>query len=167
MAGWHACVALSLSPAPLHPFLWEEGLRKHLHVFSCLLLQKAREQGHLLGPFPSRSGLGSFLLSSWQTILTEVLPHEDHQPFISMISIQRDHTCPPPVELVWDFCNPPPHYDKEFTVMRTLDLYLGYKGRFQGKYKLAKRVTGFLCKLMVAQCNFFFFPDGFAIGQEK
>lgn len=137
----------SLSLSPLYPCLWEEGFRKHLHVFSCLLLQKNREQGPRLRPFPSALQLTDFL--------TEVLSHEDCHPCTSMISIQRDHPCPPPAKLSWDFYNPPPHCDKEFMVVRPLDLYFGYKGRFQRKCKLGKGLQDFYANSWLHNAIFF------------
>lgn len=84
----------------------------------------------------------------------------------SRISIQRDYTCPRPAKLSWDFCNPPPHCDKQFTVVRALDLYLGYKGRFQVKPKLEKGLEDFNANSWLHHA-IFFFPDSFAVGQEK
>lgn len=148
----------SLSLSPLYPCLWEEGFRKHLHVFSCLLLQKNREQGHHLSPF--------HLLSSWQTFWQRFFPMRTAthvppwSPFkeIILALFQSNFLGTSIIHLP--------------TVTRNLWWWGHWTSTLVTKVGSRENVSwekGYRIFMQTHGCTmqFYFFPDGFAIGQEK
>ena len=190
LAGWLALVlvpslsrylplTLALSLCYIHT-LWKEGLRSIYMFFNVCCSRKPERGATLSGLFhPDLCGHQIYSQADrpfWHQFFPQTAIHSPPWSLFNELNTDYIHTykdsfnppylgCPP-VELVWDFCNPS-FCDNEFRGVKVMGLYSGrLSSQVPGKTSVGRWGIGFLCKLIVPQC-IFLFAAGFAIGQEK